>query len=207
MSARPFGKCSPGEVARRRRIGAPVLLVLLCVLVWVLIKATTLCLRWCMRLAVRVLCGGFFHYWSSHSASPLAGSAKGNSSKQDQGGQIPQILRPPCSVSLNKVLPHLPLAWQINKYYGIHHRVMWKHLCTDTCSPAELSSSAFMLSLPDLSSCPGADPFLHLNSQYSPFYKGLRQAQWWALLSWAYMQHYTWALCPSRQRSSEEWRV
>lgn len=180
---------------------------MLCVLVWVLIKTSTLCPRWCVWMAARVLCGGFFHFWSSHSVLLLAGSAKGNSSKQDQGGQIPQILSPLYSVSLNEVLPYLPLSCQINKYYGTHCSVMWKYLCTVTCSPAGLSSSVFMLSLPDLSRFPGADPFVPLNSQCSPFWKGLCQARWWTLHPWAFMQHSTWVLCPSKERSSEEWRV
>ena len=185
MSACPFGKCSPGELVRRSRIRHLCVLLLLiqglCVLMWVLIKASTLWQHWCVCLAVHVLCSGFFHFWSSHSASLLAGTAKGNSSKQDQGGQISQILSPPYSVSCNKVLPHLPLSCQINKYYGTHCSVMWKYLCTVTCSLAGLSSSVFMLYLLDSSSSPGADLFLHLNSHCSPFWKGLCQAQWWTL--------------------------
>lgn len=131
---------------------------------WVLIKASPLCPHWCVCLAMSVLCGGFFHFWGSHSASLLAGSAKGNSSKEDQGRQIPQILSPPYLVSLNKVLPHLPLSCQINKYYATHWSVMWKYLCALTCSPTGLPSSVFLLFLPDLSSSPGANPFLHITS-------------------------------------------
>ena len=154
MSACPFGKCSHEELARRSRIWRP------CCCCW---YECCVCVCGCWQrhlLSVRIgMCAwqcvyclvAFSHFWSSHSASLLAGSIQGNSSKQDQGGQIPQILNPPYLVSLNKVLPHLPLSCQIYKCYGTQCSVMCEYLCRVTCSPTGLSSSVFMLSLLDLS--------------------------------------------------------